>query len=149
MIENGKDRTAPKMTDASHDAFVEQAYDDACTLLVAVRDYLSGPADADGRALAPAARMRLTYELSRITRRLTEATAWLMLQKAVAAGELGRDEAARAAAGRLALETEADEIAEDGTLAELPLAARGLIDRTRRLWARVCQIESSLGAGEA
>ena len=127
----------------SHAAFLEKAYRDAYDLLVAVRDYVAGAAGEDGRALDPKPRLQLTWELSRITRRLTDVMAWLMIRKAVAAGEIGEDEAARRATPPSAFE---DGTPVEGDAAALPLAARGLIDRLRRLDADVRQLERSFNA---
>lgn len=131
------------MTDsASHAAFVERAYDEARELLVQTRDYIAGASVAESKALEPADRLRLTLELARLTRRLTEATAWLMLQKGVAAGEISRAEAEKADAAQIEadVEPEPDAVA----LARLPLTVRALIDRTRRLHVHVAALHRSL-----
>lgn len=127
----------------SHGAFLEKAYGDTYDLLVAVRDYVSAQAPEDSRALDPNLRLQLTYELSRITRRLTDVMAWLMIRKAVAAGEIDENEAAAQSTPPSAFE-QGEPMA--GDLAALPLAARGLIDRTRRLDAEVRQLEHSFQA---
>lgn len=130
------------MTDAAAlAAFIDKAYQEASDLLVEARDYVAGLAsDPAEQALAPADRLRLTAELSRVTRRLTEAMAWLLVQKAVAAGEISSAEAA---------ETEAAALPEGGLgdvdptqdLGNLPFAARGLVDRSRRLYAEVTRLD--------
>lgn len=134
------------MTDhvPSHQIFIERAYDEARALLEDARDYMAGPSAADGRALAPADRLRLTLEMSRLTRRLTEAIAWLMLQKGVAAGELTREEAAAAEAARMG-EDDPGPAPDASELVRLPLAARGLMDRARRLYAHVAALRAGLG----
>jgi regulator of CtrA degradation len=133
------------MTDsASHAAFVDRAYDEARELLIQTRDYISGPSTAESRALETADRLRLTLELARLTRRLTEATAWLMLQKGVAAGEITPADAAKAEAARL--EPDADGETDPAALARLPLTVRALIDRTRRLHGHVAALHRSLEA---
>ena len=78
----------------SQDAFLEKAYKDTYDLLVAVRDYVAAEATDAAAALEPQQRLQLTYELSRITRRLTDIMAWLLIRKAVAAGEVTEQEAA-------------------------------------------------------
>ena len=131
--------------DISHTAFVQRAYDDTYALLLSMRDYVSGCSSTDARALDPTDRLRLTRELSRITRLLTEVMAWLMVQKAVAAGEISEIEAANAPAARLAF------LMEDGDgdlegLGRLPLPVRSLIDRARRIAALVRQLDDSIAA---
>ena len=72
--------------DLSHSAFVQRAYDDTYALLLAMRDYVSGQSSDDANRLEPTDRVRLSLELSRVTRQITEIMAWLMVQKAIAAG---------------------------------------------------------------
>jgi len=126
----------------SHAAFVERAYDEARALLIQTRDYIAGPSAAESRALEPADRLRLTLELARLTRRLTEATAWLMLQKGIAAGEITRADAAAADAARIEPDSEPE--ADAAALARLPITVRALIDRTRRLHGHVTALHRSL-----
>ena len=126
----------------SHAAFVERAYEEARSLLIETRDYIAGPSAAESRALEPADRLRLTMELARLTRRLTEATAWLMLQKGVAAGEISRTEAQSTDAARLEAESEPE--SDPISLARLPITVRALIDRTRRLHLHVVALQRSV-----
>jgi len=53
-----------------------------------MRDYVSGQSSKDANQLEPNDRLRLSLELSRVTRQITEIMAWLMIQKAFAAGEI-------------------------------------------------------------
>jgi len=121
----------------SQNAFVERAYREALDLLVALRDYLEGEAPDEREALAHEDRLQLTYEMSRVTRQLTNVMAWLMLQKAVIAGELTAEQASRDPAGTMDF-AEDDRTPDDpAAQARLPIAARGLLDRGRRLVAHV------------
>lgn len=133
------------MADISHSAFVQRAYDDTYALLLAMRDYVSGPSSDDANQLEPQDRMRLSLELSRVTRQITEVMAWLMVQKAIAAGEITADEGAEQAAGQLTLDDE-DSETDMEELGRLPLSARSLIDRARRIAALVRQLQSGLAA---
>ncbi|MDA0652181.1 MAG: DUF1465 family protein [Proteobacteria bacterium] len=133
------------MADLSHSAFVQRAYDDTYALLIAMRDYVSGQSKEDSGTLEPNDRMRLSLELSRVTRQITEIMAWLMVQKAVAAGEITADEGARQAAGQLTLADDANDGDRDA-LARLPLPARSLIDRARRIAALVRQLQDGMAA---
>jgi hypothetical protein len=68
---------------------------------------------------------------------------WLMLQKAIITGEIGLDEAASQASFKLS------DIAFDGTShdspdVDLPVAVRGLIDRSRRIGDRAVKLQGSL-----
>jgi len=133
------------VADLSHSAFIQRAYDDTYALLVAMRDYVSGQSNDDALKLEPKDRMRLSLELSRITHQITEIMAWLMVQKAVAAGEITADQAAREAAGQLTL-GDIDTDSNSAELARLPLPARGLIDRSRRIAAFVRQLQDGMAA---
>jgi regulator of CtrA degradation len=131
--------------DISHTAFVQRAYDDTYSLLVAMRDYVSGPSTADSAELEPNDRLRLTHELSRVTRQLTDVMAWLMVQKAVAAGEISVQDGAAAPAAQLDLPDDDDDDDFEG-LGRLPLTARSLIDRSRRITALVRQLNNNIAA---
>ena len=109
-----------------------------------MRDYVSGQSTDDAKELEPSDRMRLSLELSRVTRRITEIMAWLMVQRAIAAGEITAEEGAEQAAGQLVLSNDEDDDRDE--LAKLPLAARSLIDRARRLAALVRQLQSGIAA---
>src|SRR5690606_31632555 len=80
------ERNTAMADNVSHAAFVQRAWDDTYALLISMRNYVSGPSTVDARMLDPEDRLRLTSELSRVTRLLTEVMAWLMVQKAVALG---------------------------------------------------------------
>ena len=137
------------MTDTALAAFIDKAYQEASDLLVEARDYVAGrssePAD---QAPAPADRLRLTQALSRVTRQLTEVMAWLLVQKAVAAGEITAAEAAETEAAVLPAGG-LGEVDPTQDIATLPLAARGLIDRSRRHYAEVVRLDSGRRAAVA
>ena len=133
------------MADLSHGAFVQKAYDDTYALLIAMRDYVSGQSSEDADGLEPPDRMRLSLELSRVTRQITEVMAWLMVQKAIASGEITADEGAQQPAGQLTLSDEDSDDDQD-ELARLPLPARSLIDRARRIAALVRQLQNGMPA---
>ena len=73
---------------STHAAFIEDAYQETFTLLVEVRDYVAGTLASDGEALSSGDRATLMHEITVVTRRLTETMAWLLIRKAVAAGEI-------------------------------------------------------------
>jgi regulator of CtrA degradation len=130
------------VVDLSHGPFIQRAYDDTYALLIGMRDYVSGQSSDDANSLEPQDRMRLSLELSRVTREITEIMAWLMVQKAIAAGEITAEEGAQQAAGQLTLADENDSDKDREELAKLPLSARSLIDRSRRIAALVRQLQA-------
>ena len=133
------------MEDLSHSAFVQRAYDDTYALLLAMRDYVSGQSSQDVNQLEPDDRMRLSLELSRVTRQITEVMAWLMVQKAITAGEITAEQGAQQAAGQLTLADD-DNDTDVKELGRLPLPARSLIDRARRIAALVRQLQGRAAA---
>ncbi|NKB22455.1 MAG: DUF1465 family protein [Alphaproteobacteria bacterium] len=121
--------------------FVEKTYQDTYELLVSIRDYISGPMQGEAEVLEAPDQLRLTQELSRMTRDLTDAMAWLMMQKAIDAGELSQEDADAEPAGKLGENSdEADEPEDAEGLARLPLSVRSLVDRSRRICAMVRQM---------
>jgi hypothetical protein len=72
-------------------AFIEDAYQDTLSLMTELRDFLvevqAAPEDAEASETTEV-RARIVREISAISRNLTEAMAWLLLQKAAAAGEI-------------------------------------------------------------
>jgi regulator of CtrA degradation len=142
------------MTDEStFAAFIDRAYQDARELLVEMRDYVTEQSSlanaAADKAADPAERLLLTQVLSRATRQLTEVTAWLMVQKAVAAGEITAAEAAETEAAALPADDLEERDSSDRN-AVLPLAARGMIDRSQRLYNQVVRLDTgrrAVGAG--
>ena len=122
-------------------AFIEDAYQDKLSLMTELRDFLAevqaAPEDPNADR-PPDVRARIVKEISSITRNLTEAMAWLLLQKAAGAGEITLEEAETRADGLLA-QVDADRIAAaDG--AELPLEIRGYMNRSRRLYDQVLSL---------
>ena len=77
-------------------AFIEDAYQDTLSLMTELRDFLAevqaAPEDPNADR-PPDVRARIVKEISSITRNLTEAMAWLLLQKAAGAGEITPEEA--------------------------------------------------------
>ncbi len=69
-------------------AFFERTYGEAWTLLREARDYLALCEARGLKGIALMDRLRFSRESTRLTARLTAIMAWLLMQKAVAAGEL-------------------------------------------------------------
>jgi len=130
------------MPDAvSINPFVEKTYQDTYALLVSIRDYISGSMQEEAEGLEAPDQLRLTRELSCMTRDLTDAMAWLMLQKAIEAGELSQEDANAEPAGNLGDKTDEPDVVEDAEgLMRLPITVRSLIDRSRRTCALVRQL---------
>ena len=110
------------------------------------RDYLAQQEPADRAKLTAEARLVTSCETMRLTARLTQTMAWLLVQKAVHAGEMTRSEAADPAhrlGGKKVCAVD-DSVAADylpPRLAELLLASHALYSRIERL-------DAMLGVGE-
>ena len=68
---------------------------------------------------------------------LTNVMAWLLLQKAVIAGEMTAEQAAADPAAAMDFAIDDGKPDDPAAQARLPIAARGLLDRGRRLIAHV------------
>jgi regulator of CtrA degradation len=73
--------------------YFDSTFDEALALTTEARDYLAYQEKADLSELGPVARMSASCESMRITARMTQVIAWLLVQKAVHAGDLTREEA--------------------------------------------------------
>ena len=82
-------------------AFIEESYQDTLSLMTELRDYLTEVQAAPDGDKGGESRVQIVREISSMTRRLTEAMAWLLLQKAAVAGEITGEEARNRAEGLL------------------------------------------------
>lgn len=127
-------------------AFIDESYDDTLSLMTELRDYLTQiqseaeePGDGEAEApLDPEVRTIIVREISAMTRQLTEAMAWLLLQKAVSADEISDDEARIRADGLFGSDTGHAGTFPEG--ARVPIEVRGYIDRNRRVYDQVLRL---------
>ena len=123
--------------------FLNRTYGEAIELLVEARDYMAAQEAQDRELLAGEDRLAFTLEASRLTTMLAHIVAWLLLQRAVMAGELTR-EAAAAPEHRLGGH---DVCADQSGLANetLPRAFRQLLLRGHALYTRVSRLDELVG----
>ena len=76
--------------------FLNKTYDEAVALLVETRNYLAYGGVKERGDLDPVDGLHFSLETLRLTAILTELMAWLLVQKAVFAGEITRKAAAHA-----------------------------------------------------
>ena len=109
-------------------------------LTVEARDYFAVAAADEARGLGPATGLDYRRESMRLTTQLTQVMAWLLIQRAVHAGEMtvreARSEAYALSGVEHCLE---DEHAGGGIL---PAGLRSLLRRSTRLFRRVAQLDS-------
>ena len=110
------------------------------TLLVEARDYMRFREPVDRDTLPDEHRLVVNCEALRLTSRLTHIMAWLLIQKAVHAGEITAAEAA-GADHRLAGQAVCRERTGAGGIA-LPPMLGALLERSYRLYARVERLDA-------
>jgi regulator of CtrA degradation len=127
------------MTQIAPTAFFGKTFDEALTLLVQARDYIS--VSVGDRPVGRTAddHLRFARETMRVTARLTQIMAWLLTQKAVHAGELSPRQAAseehRLAGHAVCIKhDEADHIG-------LPIGLQALLARSHALYVRVSRLD--------
>ena len=124
--------------------FLNATYDETFRLLLEARDYLVYEEPFDRRRLSPLERLVLPCEAMRLTSRLTQVMAWLLVQKAVHAGEISAAEAA-AADHRLAGQAVCRSRELRQTRAVPPALGR-LRDRSYDLYSRVERLDAMAAA---
>jgi regulator of CtrA degradation len=130
--ETGRILLTPKLVDS--------LYVEAMVLADEARSYFDVQAEADRALLEPGIRVHFACESLRVTTRLMHIIAWLLTQRAVAAGELTASEA-RHPERRLG---EAPQ--SDWALARtFPEAARTLIQASQDLYDRVRRLDRLAG----
>jgi len=133
-VEDGRTELTPKLVDS--------LYVEAMVLADEARSYFDCAARDDRLALDPVDRVGFSCESLKVTTRLMHVIAWLLTQRAVAAGELTRAQAGETDR-RLGPAPETDE----RLLPRLPEAAAELIRATEELYGRVGRLdEGSFGA---
>ena len=138
--------TNSPMPPAESGALMQRTYGEALALTQEVRDYIAGPAAADKGLLDADAKLVASCEEMRVTARVTEVMAWLMVQRAVHAGEISRAEAARPDRRLGGAETcQAEPML---SLDELPPRLADLMVRSRALYDRIARLDAMLdGSG--
>ncbi len=123
-------------------AFLDGTYEEALNLTREARDYLAVQQLADCAKLAPEARLVSSCEAMRLTARLTQVMAWLLVQKAVHAGEMTRAKATeeRFRLGGHNVCAQADPVARD----YLPPRLIELLAESHTLFQRVARLDGLL-----
>jgi regulator of CtrA degradation len=120
--------------------YFDRTYRETMTLLVEARDYMRFREPVDRSALPDDQRLVVNCEALRLTSRLTHIMAWLLIQRAVHAGEISAAEAADDD-HRLAGQTVCRERGATRDIAMPPLLAQ-LLERSYQLYARVERLDA-------
>jgi regulator of CtrA degradation len=125
--------------------YFDGTYRETMNLLLETRDYMRFREPVDRRAVPDDHRLMVNCEALRLTSRLTHIMAWLLIQKAVHAGEITAAEAA-SEDNRLAGQSVCREraAAEDVTM---PPALALLLERSYRLYTRVERLDALVALG--
>lgn len=126
--------------------FFNRTYDETMDLILEARDYLTGSEARDRKALGPVQRLSVSCETMRITSRLTQVMAWLLIRKAVHAGEMTEEQAADEQY-RLAGQLVCNDIAAEED-EEMPSHLKSLLRRSYSLYTRVSRLDRMLEDSE-
>lgn len=123
-------------------AVFHRTYDETIDLMVEARNYMQFVEARDRLHSDAILALRLSCEAMRVTSRLTQVMAWLMMQRAVQEGEITPDEAV-SEPNRLS----GIEVCLDVSFAEdisLPRGLKSLLCRSHRLYLRIFHLEEQI-----
>ena len=123
---------------------LSRTYDEAFTLLVEARNYLSANRTVSHRDIHNSVRMTRFIEEMRMTSRLIRAMAWLLAVRAVEEGEIGWEDAVDIDDLMVDLQICAREDSDED--AEFPPALRDLMQRAYSLYMRTARMELQVAA---
>lgn len=125
---------------------VEGLYFEAMTLADAARDYFDREGNDERAGLDAVSRVSFSCESLKVTTRLMHVVSWLLVRKAIQAGELS-EAAAMAPDRRLPRGDVAAPADDDPTrLLRLPPRARHIVENSRDLYDRVRRFDAQLDA---
>ena len=117
-----------------------RTYDETLDMIVEARNYMTYVDPRERCIPAERSDLRFSCEALRVTSRLTQVMAWLMLQRAVQDGEITQQDAMaedkRLSGQDVCLDNES---VDDGNL---PKGLRDLLERSFRLYQRVSRLEA-------
>ena len=123
--------------------FFSRTYDEALVLVVEARDYLVNNLATDRGEASFGDRVIYDCETMRLTTRLTQVMAWLLIQRAVHEGEIGADEAkqeeCRLGGREVCLDNDLDMVAA------LPAHLGALMGRSLTLYQRIARLDEMVG----
>ncbi len=124
--------------------YFDNTFEEAVALAREARNYIVYQDTGEDEKLDAAGRLVVSCEAMRVTARVGQIIAWLLVQKAVHAGELSREQAAEPKY-RLAGQKVC---AEEGLVADekIPLRLAELLERSHNLYARVQRLDAMLDA---
>lgn len=122
---------------------LKRTYDETLDLIVETRNYMAYKAPRDCRDLGADASLRVSCEAFRVTSRLTQVMAWLMVHRAAHAGEIAMEDACsdhfRLSGHHICLD-------ETGDGEDLPGGLRSLMRRSLHLYRRIARLDHQTAA---
>jgi len=119
-------------------------YREGMDLVEETAEYLDGAGRAEAKLLTPPASLAYTSESIRLTTRLTQLASWLLVRRAIAAGEIT---AAEAHNHRHRVTLSPQSTSRPEGFSALPETFRTLIAESHRLHDRILRLERILSAG--
>jgi regulator of CtrA degradation len=120
-------------------AFYDRTYDEAFAMTVEARDYVADGMAADRDSVAFGVRGVFDCEALRLTTRLSQVMAWLLVQRAVYAGEISigelRDESHRLGGRDVCFDNDIE------LLESMPPRFRSLLERSLKLYQRIARLD--------
>jgi regulator of CtrA degradation len=122
---------------------VDSLYTEAMLLADEARSYFDSDGQAERQALDPVLRVAYSCESLRVTTRLMHVVSWLLVRKAVAAGEMteAEGETPERRLGRAG-----DSELDPARLRQLPPRAVEIIEASRDLYDRVRRLDGQMGS---
>ncbi|GAB4139807.1 MAG: hypothetical protein Tsb0016_06640 [Sphingomonadales bacterium] len=133
-------------TTTSRPGLVDRLYQEAVGLADEARTYFGMHAKLDRQRLAPIDRVLYTCESLRISTRLMHVISWLMVRKAVAAGEISAADGLRPE--RRLGDQELCQMTERDALRRMPPMVASLSYRSQAVFDRAWRMEQDLLAAE-
>lgn len=122
--------------------FFGRTYDETMNLMVEAKNYLAYVEEKERRRVEVFTGLRMSCEAMRVTSRLTQVMAWLMMQRAVHEGEIDA-KTALAEENRLSgtdVCLDQSHSADEG----LPNGLRSLLTRSLSLYQRIARLEHQM-----
>lgn len=120
---------------------VDSLYTEAMLLADEARGYFDTEGQAERAALDPVLRVAYSCESLRVTTRLMHVVSWLLVRKAVDAGEMSEREGE---APDRRLGRAGDNELDSARMRKLPPRAREIVDASRDLYDRVKRLDDQL-----
>ncbi len=127
-----------------HRKLIDSLYVEAMLLADEARAYFDDGGRSERDALDPLARVAFSCESLKVTTRLMHVIAWLLTQRAVAAGELPPRDALHPSR-RLGMAP----VSDDAAIEAMPAAARELVASSADLYRRVARLDAAQAASAA